>query len=102
MSQYPVNSAGCDYFLQLSNSEQQNKTKLLRRAAGELQSNQKEALAMNTPIFFFSIYSSIMKDYFSELLGVIESMSFEAKELAYVVSSWFFSEKQSPALWFIL
>lgn len=86
MSQYPVNSAGSDYFLQLSNSEEQNKTKLLRRAAGELQSNKKEALAVNTPISLSSIYSLITKDYFSKFLGIIESMSFEAKELAYMVS----------------
>lgn len=49
MSQYPVNSAGSDYFLQLSNREQQNKAKSCQ---GELQSNQKEALAMNTSDFF--------------------------------------------------
>lgn len=43
-----------------------------------------------------------MKDYFSTSLGITESMSFEAKELSYVVSSWFFSKKQNCALWFIL
>lgn len=69
---------------------------------GELQSNQKEALAVNTPIFLSSIYNVIMKDYFSKLPGIIEIMSFEAQELAYMVSSWCLPKKQSPALWFIL